>query len=479
MMRLSIMFHRKLLITLLFISAFFLQLKAQEAKLHVSGRGNKMVIKTNTGFTSFNVEMRGRIELTDDDQDIKNMSPDGYLEIKKTVFGSRRSLIVTPDEDGLKKEYYEGRTKVPFEPKGREWMGEILPELVRSTTIGAESRVNRFFRKGGPAAVLSEIDRMGSNYVKAHYADLLVKKPLKSSDYVRIIDRISDTINSNYYLSEFLRGNLKTFLKSRETLEAVFQAANRIDSDHYKTEIIKAGLKDQSVSIESVKIILRAAGNINSNHYKTEVLSSLMRQELEDVIVSEIINTSRSISSDHYRSVVLNKALNHKDISALSFERVLESVKDIRSDHYKSEVLRNLLDNPLPKETQQKLIDITNSIDSDHYTSEVLRDMLENQDLDDQVFGALVKRAGEIDSDHYASTVMEIALSTDPSDSKIIKLLQAAEEIESDHYLTEVLVAAAPKIRESDASVKDIYRNTAKGIRSETYYGRAMRALDR
>jgi len=91
------------------------------------------------------VETRGKIELTDDDKDIKSISPDGYLEITKVTLGSRRSIVITPTENGIKREYYEGREKMDFEKEGRKWLSEILPELVRSTTIAAENRVNRFF----------------------------------------------------------------------------------------------------------------------------------------------------------------------------------------------------------------------------------------------------------------------------------------------------------------------------------------------
>jgi len=137
--------------------------------------------KTSTGLTSFNIELRGKIEVTDDDKDIKSMSDDGYLEISKTVFGSKRSIIIESQGGGrLKKEYYEGRSKVEWEPAGRTWLNEILPEVVRSTTIGAESRVERFYKQGGAQAVLAEIGKMDSDYVKAHYGKLLLGKNLTS-----------------------------------------------------------------------------------------------------------------------------------------------------------------------------------------------------------------------------------------------------------------------------------------------------------
>ncbi len=452
---------------------------AQEASIQVQSSGNKTVIKNRNGLSSFDVEVRGRIVLTDDDKDVKSMSPDGYLEVRKTVFGSRRTLIISSEGNDIKKEYYEGRTKVPFEPAGRQWMAEILPELVRSTTIGAEGRVDRFFKNGGPAAVVAEIESMESNYVKSHYANLLMKKPVNPKDYVRIVDRISGTVDSNYYLAAFLKNNLDKFMKSNDALEAVFRATNNMDSDHYKTEVIKTGLENQLVSIDAVRIIMKSAGSMSSDHYKTEILSSVLKQNnLSDEVINEMFITSKSIDSDYYRSVVLNRALSHEGISPASFQKAMESVKDIDSDHYKTEVMKALLSKPMPADLQINLIDLTGSIDSDHYCSLVLKEILDRQSIDDKAFGNLIQRVGSIDSDHYASTVMKEALDKDLSEANLITLLKAASRIDSDHYLTEVLVAAAPKVRRAGSNVKEAFNEAARHINSETYYGRALRALN-
>ena len=160
------------------------------------GSGNRNTIWNRGGISNFNVETRGKIELTDDDKDVKSMSPDAYLEVNKTVFGSKRTLIVTPLGNGLKKEYYEGRTLVAFEPEGRKWMGEVLPELVRSTTIGAESRVARFFRQGSTKAVLDEIRIIESDYVKVRYANLLMEQNVPVADYASVVGQVSETMNS-------------------------------------------------------------------------------------------------------------------------------------------------------------------------------------------------------------------------------------------------------------------------------------------
>ena len=451
----------------------------QEATTWVHSDDKRIVIKNHSGFTSFDIEVRGRIEVSDDDKDIVSMSPDGYLQVRKTVFGSKRTLIIASEEGGLRKEYYEGRTKLPFDPAGKQWMGEILPELVRSTTIGAESRVARFFKKGGTNAVLNEIDLLTSNHVKSKYASLLLKQPINPKEYAKIIDRMSETMDSNFYLAGFLKDNLDKFIKSNEALEAAFRATNNMDSDHYKTEVIKSGLSEKDVSIDAVKIIMKSTGNMDSDHYKTEVLNSLLAQHnLTDEVINEMIITTKTIDSDYYRSVVLNRALEKEGLSEASYQSALESVRSIDSDHYKAEVLRSLVSKPLAQNAQITMIDLTNSIDSDHYCTVVLEEILDRQEMDKIVFDHLLTRAANIESDHYASVVMKDALSRNLNEANLISLLKAAENIESDHYLTEVLVTAAPQVKKSGNPVKDAYRKAASQIESETYYGRALRALE-
>lgn len=441
----------------------------------------RTVIRHSNGINSFNVETRGRIEITDDDRDIKSMSADGYLEITKTVFGSRRTLIITPQGSGLKREYYEGRTPLPYEPEGRKWLSEIMPELIRTTTIGAESRVDRFYRQGGVNAVLKEISAIESDYVRYHYANYLMRvSGLNAKDYPAIISQLANLMDSDHYLTEFLQGSMDKFLSTKESTNAVFAATKEMDSDHYKTQIIKEALRSQQASPEAVKSILAATAQIESDHYKTEVLTSLMRQpNLPDAVVADMISTTRSIDSDHYRTVILKKSLAYKGLSAASYQKVLESVREIDSDHYKTEVLKDLLENKLPTDQVFTLVDLSTSIESSHYLTVVFTEALKNQELNDEAFKRLVDRAANVDSDHYASTILRAALDLpNLNEAKMASILSAAAQIDSDHYLTEVLVDAAPRVRIGGNALKESYRNAARNIGSETYYGRALRALD-
>ncbi len=437
--------------------------------------------KTSSGFNSFNVEFRGKIEIENDDRDIASMSDGAYLEISKAVFGSKRTIVIESIGGGkFKKQYYEGRSMVNWEPEGREWLAEILPEVVRTTTFCAESRVKRFFKQGGTNAVLAEINRIESDYVKSHYATLLLKQPVQVKDYAPIINNLAEGLDSDHYLTEFLKGNTSKFMQDKDATSALFSATRKMDSDHYKTEVIKEALKGQVASIENVKIILQAAGMMESDHYITEVLTSLLKQNnLNDAILAEIINTTNSIESDHYRTLVLTQALDKQGLSTISYQRVIESIKGIESDHYVTEVIKHMMNTKLSDESLTLMLSITNSIESDHYRTEVIRLLLNKQNLTETQFTKLLESCNLMDSDHYKTVVLQEALASNSiTNTKLASIINATNHIGSDHYITEVLTDAAPKVKAGGSELKELYRTAAKRIQSETYYGRAIRAIE-
>lgn len=459
------------------------QSKTKISSVSVSRNDNQVHRwSSSNGVSKFNMEVRGKIEVSDDDRDIKAMSDDGYLEISKTVFGSKRTIVIESAGNGkLQREYYEGRTKMSWEPGGRKWMEEILPEIVRNTTLGAASRVDRFFKRGGVPAVLEEIKQMSGDHAKSHYADLLMKKhPVQPKDYAMTISTLSDVIDSDHYITNFLTSYVSRFMKEKDATTAVFQATRKIESDHYKTVLIKEALKGQTASLENVRIILKAASEMESDHYITEVLTSLLKQNnLSDAVITEMISTSNAIESDHYKTVVLTTALAKSNLSGSAHHRVVEAVKSIESDHYITVVINRLLDNKLTDESLSQLMDIMSSVESDHYRSEILRTLLSKQDLPQDQFNKLMESVADMKSDHYITTVLQKAVSNEKiSDSRLIRILNVTKEMNSDHYITVVLLDVAPLVNDRSNTVKEAYRAAAKNISSDHYYGKALKAID-
>jgi hypothetical protein len=107
---------------------------------------------------ALNVRYKGNIKVSDDDSQVTYITPGGYLEISKKAFGSKRELLIESDVNGtLQFAYKENRRNEPYDPEGKRFLVDVLPEVVRSSDVAALDRVMRFYEKGGVSAVLREI----------------------------------------------------------------------------------------------------------------------------------------------------------------------------------------------------------------------------------------------------------------------------------------------------------------------------------
>ena len=438
--------------------------------------------RNSTGVTDFNIESRGKIEVTDDDRDIKSISNDGYLEITKTVFGSKRAIVIESLGGGeIKKEYYEGRTKMEWDPNGKNWLAEILPEIVRSTTLGAEGRVNRIYAKDGVGGVVAELSRLDGDYTASHYAKLLLDKNISASELPSAIKGIADAIDSDYYLSTVLQSNVSRLLSTPDAANAFLQGTKKIGSAYYKSVVLKEAAKKLAGSPSQVRTILQSASEIDSDYYLSVVLTTLLEQkDLKDESIKDLIPVSTKIPSDYYRTQVLNKALNKTSLSNDALKNVITALKDINSDYYKTGVFNTMAERmTMESDAQIQMINqIKETVQSDYYASITMKNVLKNQRLTDESFRLLVNVSSEFNSANYAADVLKAAADKDLSKNQLMDILKASGNINSDHYLTEVLLRLSDQVRSSDSSVKDAYRSAAKNIDSDTYYGRAVKAID-
>lgn len=477
-----------ILVALLVVSASGVAqtvIKSDENKerIVITKNDNTWKHTSKSGLSSFNIEYKGKIEVTDDDKDIKSISPGGYLEISKTTFGSKREILVEAASGGsLRREYYEGRTKTEWEPAGRKWLAEILPEIVRSTGIAAESRVDRFFKQGGVDAVINEIGRLDGNYVVAIYGKLLLAKDgLSNNDLKKAIEGISNELDSDYYLAEILKDNASRFLKNDATADVYFEAATKIGSDYYATVVLKEALDSYKPSASSLAKIMEASKSIGSDYYQASLLTRVLElDDLDGELLAEVIETTKDVSSDYYQSQILSKALDKKGLSSSSYNSLIVAVSDVSSDYYMASVFSKLAENKLDEDVIVKMIDLVDEkLSSDHYASVVLSKLMQNQDLSSRSVEKIANAITGLGSSHYASSAIKsISKNDNLSKESLISIIKAIGNISSDYYTASALESIAPLVKRSDESVKDAYRAAAKSINSDTYYGRAMRAID-
>lgn len=507
-------------IAALALLSFTHELKSQDIKASTStsysiNRGVHTITHRNSQ-GRFQLEYEGEIELSDDDKSIKSISRGGYFWIRKTTFGDRREVMAEPSSDGtINYEYRVGRSRQEWGKEGQDFLANVLIEVIRTTGMGAEGRVERFYKSGGVKAVMQELGNIESDNVSRIYLDVLMDNhELTGKDLVEVASYITKAMDSDYYIAELFKNHGDKFLKNSEATSAFLDAIGRMDSDHYISTILGRMLKEDLDS-ESVGKVLKAASRMDSDHYKTEVLKELLdRRDLDNTAVDQIITAAADIDSDHYATIILRDALDRPNLTDEAFNNLMNAVSRIDSDHYVTETFRSMLRNrdvsdkvveaimerleymdsdhyrtviltdlfenqKISEKYFESLLRTVTDMDSDHYASQILAKLLKNKDLSDATYTKVLSKVADIDSDHYKVTIMKDVMRGNLSKTHMMSLLKVAANIDSDYYKSEILRGACDAIRDlNDDKIKDEFRSVARSIRSDTYYGRVARCID-
>lgn len=215
---------------------------------------------------SLKVEYDGKITFGPDDRSIQSISDGGYLRIEKTTFGNSRELLINSSGNSLNYEYKEGGRIKPFEPDGRTWLADMLPEIFRSTTLAAESRVDRFYSQGGVRRVIQEVGEMKSDHVKAKYLELLLAKDANQNEINQILVTVGEQVKSDHYQYEIFRKNQETLFSNPVNQSQYLKTVQLIGSDHYKSLLLKEVVKRQPAKAQQQQVI-DLIGTIGSDHY--------------------------------------------------------------------------------------------------------------------------------------------------------------------------------------------------------------------
>ncbi|WP_224995773.1 hypothetical protein [Cesiribacter sp. SM1] len=460
----------------LFVSAVQAQHQHSNVKVYSANRESSTQLKIQNDNESLNVEIDGTITIGPDDRSISAISEGGFLKIKKTTFGNTREIFIKNTGGTLSHEYKEGGRTVPFEPAGKAWLADILPELLRNTTIGAESRVDRFYQRGGVRAVLVEMGNIKSDHVKAKYAELLLKKNIKESEVPSVIEAIGKQVDSDFYRYEIFKNNSDKLLANQQNMGQYLNAINTVQSDHYKTELVKLAFS-KNLPAQYNKQALQLIGTINSDHYKSEVLKRMVRSnQLTDEQLEFLLgNLLQTVNSDHYRTETISMVLNtQKELSPAGVTYVISSINQTGSAHYATESLKKLIKtHKLSIKNYEALFGTLNKLQSDHYKSEFMR-MLVADPAFEEHFDLFLRESQNIRSDHNRSEVLRAALNEGSlNDDQLAKLAASASTIQSDHNKSEVLLQVCHKSKSE--KVKKAVQEAAKSINSTFNYGNVMK----
>src|SRR5690242_6836189 len=83
-------------------------------------------VRWNDDHSRTDLEIRGTVEFTDNDSDVKNISDDGYFRIEQWSGGPTRAYLVRPGSKGIERLYSIDGVSRPLDADGRAWLARVL-----------------------------------------------------------------------------------------------------------------------------------------------------------------------------------------------------------------------------------------------------------------------------------------------------------------------------------------------------------------
>jgi bla regulator protein blaR1 len=439
-----------------------------------------MEMRTRNGLTSLSMKIDGAIEFTDDDHDVKSLSPRGHFRMEEGTWLSGRVYDVKADSAGnLTKTYSVDSSVKPLDSEGQAWLGHLLPQMIRDSGVGAVPRVARILRHGGPQAVITEIGLIHSDGSKRIYLEQLFSQSSLNTEQSRDAAKLIRGMSSDGDKAQVLIDVDGKYF-TRELRPDLFEAVESIHSDGDKRKVLSDILKKDAGNADTLFSAARAAKHISSDGDKADVLIEMAHPYRENGgIGMAYFEAVKSISSDGDHARVLSTLLAAHGDDRDTLARALGSAEKISSDGDKARVLKEAVAQYSDDELIRKaFIDAANSISSDGDHQQVLVALVHRQGFGSATVGEIAKSAQRISSDGDKARVLVelVGANVEPVGADFFA---AADTIHSDgdhsHVLLELLDKPGTSSAMAIAAIQSAARISSDGDKGRVFMDAAHR----
>jgi hypothetical protein len=415
--------------------------------------------KTSNGFNSLEIKYDGKIHVSDDDRSIRSISPNGFLNIGYRTFGNKRELLINSDRSGkLSYEFYEGRKEIPFEPEGRNWLSDVLLDVVRSTGIDADGRTTRFYSGQGIDAFVGEVSQIQSNSVQSKYFEaLLSDHTLAEPELVKTAAAISQEMSSNSAIGRLYREHADLFLADNVVAVAYFDAVSRISSNAEMGRVYRninrpldfddptlvtvyfngidrmsssseAGstlrhtIENQSLPRGAQIALFESVARMSSNSEAGRVLRSVGKLDLEDPeIIEAYFRAVDHLSSNSEAGSVLRDLLKKNKVEGPSMVAFLGSSRKISSNSEVGSVLRSIRHLNLDEvKIREGYFSVIRHLSSDSESGRTLRHALETYEFNSPALISFFETTRSINSNAETGSVLRSSLAHLSSEKPVL-----------------------------------------------------------
>jgi Zn-dependent protease with chaperone function len=393
------------------------------------------------------VNWTGAFRLSEDERDIEWLEEGALLTISTGRVATDRLELRALAGGTIERVFYRRGARRAYDDEARAFLVDAIARMIRSGMFAAD-RVARFLKRGGPDAVLAEVDRLQtpSSYVKrVYFTALLEQASLSAPQLSRVLERVGQ-ITSDYEKRVVLTQAVAQSSATDDHRLAVARAARQIGSDHEQRVVLIAVMGQGPVSEALAVAVLDAADAVGSSHERSTVLLDLARKGGVTARTSGRFMTAvTAMSSSHDQRRVLTAVSSAGTMPVLAMGDALKAAGVIASSHDKAEVLLELLRRDgLSADTATAFFASARTITSSHDLGRVLRAVAARPNLPEPVVAGLLQAVTGISSSHDRAGVMLEILRTQPlSSAARQQFLTAAEGISSTADQNRVLAALA------------------------------------
>ncbi len=425
-----------------------------------------------------NVKWTGPFRLSDDERDIVWIEEGARVTISDGWIFTDRIQLRGLGGDKIERNFYRSGLKRDYDADGRPFLVNALARMIRSGMF-ASDRVARLLKRGGPEAVLAEIDRLqtDSSYVKrVYYSALLKQAEITPPVLARVLERVNRDITLDYEKATLLVQILQEGPLAEDQRIAVARTVRNISSDYEQRKVLAALLATEPLSPGLAAAAIDAAESIGSSHDRSIVLLELARKGgvtaetstrfmaavssmpsafeqrkvlaalagaavLPEHVAIEGLKAAGSIDNAYDKRQAIAAYVARRDGSPRVATVALGSAATITSAHDKAEVLLEVVSSGgLTDETASAFFSAATTITSSHDLSRVLKAVAARPRLSDTLLTGVLRAAGSISSSHDRASVLLDVLKAQPlSPAARLLLLDVAQGISSSHDQNRVL----------------------------------------
>jgi len=379
---------------------------AASASQEMRGSGN---MSWSDGNERLSVKWTGAFRLSDDERDIAWIEDGATVTITDGLL-LRETVQLRGVNGTVERSYSKNGLRRDYEPEGRLFLSAAIDKLIRHSGAFAKERVARFLQRGGPDAVLAEIDRLAdSSYVhRVYYTELMRQAPLTEPLLTRILQRIPADITSDYDKATLLTAIVKLPAITEAHRVAVARAVKTIGSDYDQRRTLIA-VMTQPLSTALAATILEASGSITSDYDHAQVLTEVAdRGGLTSATSAEFMTQLRSIGSSYDQRRVLTAVTNSGGLTDGVAVEAIKSAGAITSSHDKTETLLSLVARgSLNDASADAFFASASQIASAHDLQRVLRRVIDQPSLSGRILEGVLRAAAKVNSGHDRANVLE------------------------------------------------------------------------